>query len=57
MNSKQYRESLGLFGIDSLSFMADRMFEAMDDKKQGYIKVHDYLNYIDIMMYRQCYVM
>ena len=30
MTLKNYKESLGLIGTDSLSFMADRMFAAMD---------------------------
>ena len=30
MTLKNYKESLGLIGTDSLSFMADRMFAVMD---------------------------
>ena len=35
MSLKQYRESLGLIGTDSLSFMADRMFAVMDANNDG----------------------
>ena len=31
--------------------MADRMYAVMDRQKNGYIELHDYLNYIDVMMY------
>ena len=35
MTLKQYKESLGLIGTDSLSFMADRMFAVMDANHDG----------------------
>jgi len=37
MNLKQYRDSLGLIGMQSLSYMADRMFSVMDQDKNGYV--------------------
>ena len=37
MNLKSYRESLGLIGTDSLSFMADRMFAVMDKDHDGQV--------------------
>ena len=51
MSYKQYRESLGLFGMESLSFMADRMFTVMDRQRNSYLQLQDYLSYIDVMMY------
>lgn len=51
MNLKQYRDSLGLIGMQSLSFLADRMFLVMDRDNKGYISLDEYLCYIDIMMY------
>ena len=41
MSHKQFRDSLGLIGMQSLSFMADRMFHVMDSSKKGYIKSID----------------
>lgn len=38
MNLKNYRESLGLIGTDSLSFMADRMFAVMDKDHDGHVR-------------------
>lgn len=35
MTLKNYKETLGLIGTDSLSFMADRMFAVMDHKNTG----------------------
>lgn len=37
MSLKSYKESLGLIGTDSLSFMADRMFAVMDEDKDGMV--------------------
>ena len=37
MSHKNYKESLGIFGIDSLSFLSDRMFTIMDKHKEGEI--------------------
>jgi hypothetical protein len=51
MSLKQYRDSLGLIGMQSLSFLADRMFHVMDKENKGYISLDEYLSYIDIMMY------
>lgn len=30
LSHRSYKESLGIFGIDSLSFLSDRMFAVMD---------------------------
>lgn len=51
MSLKQYRDSLGLIGMQSLSFLADRMFQVMDNDKNGWISLDEYLSYIDTMMY------
>ena len=51
MSIKNYKESLGLIGTDSLSFMADRMFAVMDSDHDGFIALHEYLYYIDVMQY------
>ena len=51
MSLKNYKESLGLIGTDSLSFMADRMFAVMDSDHDGFIALHEYLYYIDVMQY------
>ena len=37
LSHKSYRESLGIIGIESLSFMCDRMFNVMDKDKDGYV--------------------
>jgi Ca2+-binding EF-hand superfamily protein len=51
MSHKQYRDSLGLIGMQSLSFLADRMFHVMDKDNKGYICLEEYLTYIDVMMF------
>lgn len=51
MSKQKYRESLGLIGMQSLCFLADRMFESMDTQKRGYICLDEYLCYIDVLMY------
>ena len=40
MSLKLYKDSLGLLGTDSLSFMVDRMFAVMDHNKDGYVSTH-----------------
>jgi Ca2+-binding EF-hand superfamily protein len=37
--------------MQSLSFLADRMFQVMDNDKNGWISLDEYLSYIDTMMY------
>ena len=51
MSHAAYKESLGIFGIDSLGFLSDRMFAVMDQKGQGKIELKEYLEYFDIMLH------
>ena len=51
MSHKNYRDSLGIIGMESLSFLCDRMFDSMDKEKRGFIMLEDYLQYIDVMMH------
>ena len=39
MSLKLYKESLGLLGTDSLSFMVDRMFAVMDKDGDGNVSL------------------
>lgn len=38
-------------GMESLSFLCDRMFSIMDKNKKGFIKLNHYLNYFDVMLH------
>lgn len=51
MHHSQYKESLGIFAIDSLSFLSDRMFAVMDKNQDEKIDVEEYLSYFDIMLH------
>ena len=51
MSHAAFKESLGIFGIDSLSFLCDRMYHVMDQKNAGSIELVDYLNYFDTMLH------
>ena len=42
---------MGIIGIESLSFLCDRMFIVMDKDNDGYITLDQYLNYIDVLLY------
>ena len=39
LSFKKYRESLGIMGVESLSFMCDRMFNSMDKDKDGFVSL------------------
>lgn len=41
---------MGIIGIESLSFLCDRMFNVMDKDKDGYITLDQYLNYTDVLL-------
>lgn len=51
MSHSAYKESLGIFAIDSLGFLSDRMFAVMDSDNDGKIDLEQYLNYFDIMLH------
>ncbi len=39
MSLDAFKDSVGIFGIDSLSFLSDRMFSIMDKDKDGFISL------------------
>jgi len=43
ISHKDYRESLGIIGIESLSFMCDRMFHIMDRDHDGFVRALHHL--------------
>ena len=51
MSHESFKESLGVFGIDSLSFLSDRMFAVMDDDGDEGISLYEYLDYFEVMLY------
>lgn len=51
MSRFSFKESLGIFGIDSLSFLSERMFTVMDQDKGGSITLFEYLDYFEIMLH------
>jgi len=51
MSHAAYKESLGIFGIDSLGFLSDRMFSVMDETESDHITLEQYLGYFDIMLH------
>lgn len=51
MTYEQYKDSLGMMGMDSLSFLCNRMFCVMDKNGDGFIYLRDYLDYFDVMLH------
>ena len=51
MSRSSFKESLGIFGIDSLSFLSDRMFTVMDQDKGNTITLYEYLDYFEVMLH------
>ena len=49
LSRQHFKESLGIFGIDSLSFMSDRMFSVMDINGDGKISRHEYVKALQIL--------
>lgn len=48
ISHKDYRESLGIIGIESLSFMCDRMFHIMDRDHDGFVSALPTLMTLDL---------
>lgn len=40
-----------MMGMDSLSFLCNRMFNVMDRHSNGHIYLRDYLDYFDVMLH------
>lgn len=39
LSFKKFRDTLGIIGIESLSFLGDRMFKAMDKDRDGFVPI------------------
>jgi len=48
MDLSSFKETMGIIGNFQIS---DRMFAAMDDDKDGFISLEEYLVYYDILSY------
>jgi len=51
LDKETFRENMGLLGLDSGSFLADRIFAVLDADKDGHIKLDEYLKYFDILIH------
>jgi len=40
LSHKTFRESMGIIGIESLSFLCDRMFKVMDKKNEEFVSLN-----------------
>lgn len=50
-SKSQFRESMGIFGLDSTCIIADRIFKVMNKSRSGKVKLKEYLEYMDILLY------
>ena len=51
MSYDAFKESLGLFGMDTLGFMSQRMWQVMDRKSKGTVIFDEYACFFDIMIH------
>lgn len=47
----QFRENMGLLGLDSTCLIADRIFRVMNKSRSGTVILKEYLEYMDILRY------
>lgn len=47
----QFREEMGLLGLESTSVLADRIFAAMDRGSQGRVSFANYMDYMDVLVH------
>ena len=47
----QFREEMGLLGLESTAALADRIFSAMDRSYQGRVTFANYMDYMDVLVH------
>ena len=47
LSKAQFRENMGLLGLDSVYFLADRLFAILDDDLNGRINFDEFAAYFD----------
>ncbi|KAL4487049.1 hypothetical protein ABPG72_001501 [Tetrahymena utriculariae] len=50
LNQKLFRKSMGILGIDHLSYISDRIFLLIDKDQDGKVSFEDYLSYLDTII-------
>lgn len=48
---EQFRENMGLLGLDSTCLISDRIFSVMCKSNSSQVKLENYLEYMDILLY------
>lgn len=51
MTLKQFRQSMGLLGLESTSLLADRIFICMDKSQKNKVSFEEFLEYMDVVMH------
>lgn len=50
LNKESFRDSLGLLGLEPGCFLADRIFNALDEDNDGVLNYDDFLSYLNILI-------
>jgi 1-phosphatidylinositol-4-phosphate 5-kinase len=48
---QEFRENMGLLGLESTNTLADRIFSSMDKDKTGQVSFRYYLDYMDVLLH------
>lgn len=51
INKYQFRENLGVLGLDTVYYLSDRIFDILDDDRDGKIRFEDFALYFDKITY------
>ena len=51
LSRAKFLEMFGILGMESMSYICDRMFDCIDSLKNKYISMVDYLDYMDILIH------
>ena len=50
-SKEEFRENMGLLGLDSTCLIANRIFTVMNKSQSGTVTLREYLEYMDILLY------
>lgn len=55
LTKNQFRNSIGILGLEHSTFLSDRIFELLDSRHDGNAKFEDFVKYMSVLVHGNSY--